>query len=216
MYGIGIFLVLMLAGSILHAVAMSTMGVIAKVRAEEVGIGFGPKLFGFHLAGCLIRFNLVLPFNAYVKFDEVEVRKLGRYGIAVMSLISPSLVSMVVALLLIGPQDAFAAAVDGGTTFFVGGSMPWAVGADTWDVIYQATNQQPVLKTAGIMFAVMAAINLIPLPPLPGARVIVALFIDSRKERGLLSVLETLMILTYFLLVLSWLVAIGVAIVRWL
>ena len=246
MQGIGVLLALMFAAAVLHAVAMSVMARIAKLPIEEVGIGLGPRLVGVKLGGCVVRINLVPVFSSYAKFKPEELHRLGRFGVAVMSLISPCLICLAIAVVLIGPESTLHVAILAIKTFFVGGVTPWAAGAETWEAIYQAANEQTPAQTAGVMFAVMGTINLLPLPMLPGYHIVMPLFRDPRdllqkaqakeeaepEARGALkdwiepegkdedenlrplSTIETLLFFPVFLLLLSWLVSLGIAVVR--
>ena len=171
-----------------------------------------PQSWGW--GSCIIRLNLLLPLGSYVKFNEDQRHKLGRYGIALLSLISPILISLTIASLLIGPRDAAHAAIDGVVLFFKGALIPWSAGADTWQAIYQGVNQQPVLRTAGVTLAFIGAINLIPLPAMPGYNVIMPLFRDPRNVRETANTFETVAILVFLGMMVSWLAALGIALVH--
>lgn len=213
MFVVALFLSVMLTAALLHAVVMSAMLKLAKVPIEEIGIGFGPKLAAIKVGPALLRFNLLLPLGAYVKLVPEHTRQLGRYGISIISLISPGLVSIVIAIALIGPQQTGDACVESIKLFFMGAAMPWSTGAEAWKAIYNAIQNQSITQTTGVMFAAMGAINLIPLPPMPGFNVVRPLFLDPRKEQAD-SVVMTVAILAMLLAYLSWLVALGVAVAQ--
>lgn len=211
-----VFLGILFAAALLHAVATTIMLVLARVSIEEIGIGLGPRLLRLHIRKDLfLRFNLLLPIGAYVKFHQDQSAKLGRYGAAGLSLISPGLISLLIAVSLIGIDETVTAARHGVITFFVGAAMPWSVGAETWRSIGAAIHHQPFAQTVGIMFGVIGVLNLLPIPGCAGYQAVSSLLRDPRQRRdeeG--SVFETLGILLLFLLMLSWLVALGIEIIR--
>jgi membrane-associated protease RseP (regulator of RpoE activity) len=199
----------------IHVLAFEVAARALGVGVLEVSIGTGPTLFqhGYR------RLRLI-PITGYTKlFDSTETRALDerlcydhqpvwkRVTIVLAGPVALVLVSVVIGWFTgrSGLHDVLA-----GTRQLIEGALhPLSVGSSYVEAAHQVARVGGVLALAGLLAAMVAAFNLLPIPLLNGGQAIVELFRPRNRDARYWTTLQQVSLVVLLALFAAWLVAFG-------
>lgn len=165
-----------------YAVATAVAGRMAGLRIASVTVGAGPALASAGIAGTRLQFA-PLPISSRVQFEDLPGQNLAGLPLLVNLLVQvagPAAMA-VMAVLLLGNEalDVIARVWKGAFGLFgpdAAASMHAAI---------EAIGNAGPLRTIGLITAANAAVQLLPLPPLPGGMVLMrAVFGNDLQGRA--------------------------------
>jgi hypothetical protein len=214
------FVLLMALTSSGHTLAMLLAGLACGAPAEEVSLFFGPRLLSFRLGGLTCRLGC-LPLGGYVKFHDDDLGPLRRRYRDLHPLTRAAIplagcaALLLVAMACLGPAEGWGSFLRGFGQFPAGALAPLSTGQELQARLAEVLTALPLAAALGVFAAKVAAVNLLPLPPLNGGQVLATL-LRWRRPPG--SRLETAAnyagLLIYLALCLGWLTALAVYLYR--
>lgn len=178
-------------GLTLHLGAMGLTGVLLGGTLKQVSLGFGPTVRRFRVRGAEVLLKL-LPLGGYVQFwrsdDDpaappgvVHFDRLPGYRRALAQLAGP--LALLAAAAAFARSSPWIPAVNGARDLLRGALSPASTGADLVAEAVLAVRATPPCAFLGLLFAKLAAWNLLPLPSLNGGAALLDLTVPS-GERG--------------------------------
>jgi membrane-associated protease RseP (regulator of RpoE activity) len=175
---VAMFLAAMLIVTTIHVGFMGLAGRACGAAVEEVGIGYGPTLLTVRLGATELALRPV-PLGGYARFAEYggeapsidELPLIARCAVAVSGC-----VALLAVAWLLGGSDALYA---GWRALVAIGNIPFAPGEALSEPTLRAAQFVALAPFPAIIAraaAVVATINLLPVPPLNGGQILVWLF----------------------------------------